>query len=338
MLKRRDVFSRRGHHVFCWNIGILAFIVAVIGVYVAFDNGRVVIKTQKVLVADLPKDLEGFTILHISDLNGKQFGPKQKHIGDALKNKRYNAVCITGDMVGKKGDYYPFFELLSALDTTKPVFFIAGNMDPTPVGARGVGYHTVLADWITSIQARGAVYLDAPASMKIGNSTVWFMNASQYSLDLTTAAAAYAAATTPEGTYYADAIARTIAAQKSMKETDLHIGLSHIPFQNDTVQILKTDDPDEDSFLRSADLVLAGDTVGGQWRLPFLGPVYANGWFPDETIVSGYHYTGSNRSLQYISGGLGTSGTNPLPGFRLFNTPEMTLITFTSILDLDTLP
>ncbi len=338
MLKRRDVFNRRRHHVFGWSISILVLIVAAIGVYTVFDNGRVVIKTQRVFVADLSNDLEGFTILHISDLNGKQFGPKQKHIEDALKSKRYSAVCITGDMVGKKGDFYPFLELLSAIDTTKPVFFIAGDTDPVPVGARGAGYHTVLADWVTSVQARGAVYVDAPASINVGKSVVWFMNASQYSLDLTTAAAAYATATTPEGAYYADVIARTIAAQQSMKETDLHIGLSHIPFQNDTVQVIRTNTSEENSFLRGADLVLAGDTVGGQWKLPFLGPVYANGWFPEDSLVDGYHYTGNNRTLQYISGGLGTSGTNPLPGFRIFNTPEMTLITFTSVLDMDVLP
>ncbi len=334
----RDVFSGRRGHAGRWIALAVAVAMAALAVFAIYDNGRVVLRTQRVLVPDLPESLEGFTILHVSDLNGKRFGPKQKQVEQALRNKKYSAVCVTGDMVGKRGDYYPFYEFLSALDTTKPVYFIAGDSDPAPVGSQGIGSYAVLADWILNAQTRGAVYLDAPAYLTVGKSKVWFLSAAQYALDLDTAAAAYANSGTPEGAYYADVIARTRTAQGQMSAGDLHIALSHMPLRSETVQALHVNTGSEGGFVRSADLVLAGGMAGGQWRLPLIGPVWGDGWFPDDSLVEGYHYTGNNRVLQYVSAGLGTSGTCPLPDFRLFNTPEMTLITFTSVMDFDVLP
>ena len=72
--------------------------------------------------------------------------------------------------------------------STQPVYFIAGDSDPVAVGGQPEGYHTVLADWIAGAQTRGAVYLDAPASLQVGEATVWFSDAAQIDLDLDSAA------------------------------------------------------------------------------------------------------------------------------------------------------
>lgn len=69
------------------------------------------------------------------------------------------------------------------------------------------------------------------------------------------------------------------------------------------------------------DLVFSGHAHGGQIRLPFLGGVIAphQGFFPD--LTEGVHTMG-NTSL-VISRGLG----NSLFPFRLFNPPELVLVT-----------
>ncbi len=330
-MRRRggDVFARRSRNIGRMIALGVAIFIALCAIFTVIDDGRVIVRTQKVLVPDLPKALEGFTVLHISDLSGIRFGPNQKVIQGALKSKKYNAVCLTGDMVGKRGDAHPLMELLAALDTTKPVFFIAGDSDPAPVGSQASGYYTVLADWVSSAQTRGATFLDAPASMTVGGATVWFSDASQLSLDLDTAETAYANSNTREGTYYADAIMRTKIARQQMSDTNLHITLSHNPVGSDMVlNMLNMADSDGNAFLRTVDLILSGGTVGGQWRLPLIGPVFAGTWFPGSSMPQGYYRSGS--LLQYTSAGLGTSGICPLPAFRLFNTPEITLITFTS--------
>lgn len=333
------MFSGRKNRHIGRNI-VLIFLALILGcgVYTAVDNGRVTVKKQRVLVAGLPSALEGFTVLHISDLNGHRFGPNQRQLASVLKDKKYSAVIITGDMVGKGGDPYPFYELLSALDTSKPVFFIAGDSDPAPVGGHASGYYTVLADWVTGAQSRGAIFLDAPASMTVGAHRVWFSDAEQLTLDLDTAERAYESSSASESAFYLDSIIRTKEARAQMRDTDLHIALSHAPVGQETVlSIQHAANESENTFLRTVDLIASGGTVGGQWKLPFVGPVWSDGWFPKGKIA-GYYEVGGGRLLQYTSGGLGTSGKNPMPDFRLFNTPEVTLLTFTAEMDDDSLP
>lgn len=336
--RRANVFSpRKRPPIGRWLLLALAVLVIVVGVYAVFDNGRIQVKTQRVLVPNLPSALEGFTVLHASDLDGRRFGPTQKQIANAVKEKRYHAVCLTGDMVGPNADPYPLLEFLQAVDSTKPVFFIAGDSDPLAVGGQAAGYHTVLANWVLDAQGRGAVFLGAPQAVTVGSATVWFSDASQLSLDLDVALEAYEAAATPISQYYAQVVRDTIAARAQMRDTDLHIALTHKPISASMINTMRSASGEGgEEFVRSVDLILAGSTAGGQWVLPFAGPVWADGWFPEKSAVEGYHYTGG--LLQYISGGLGTSAESPLPKFRLFNTPEITLITFTAKMDEGVLP
>jgi len=320
-----------------WVLIFLGAVIAVTAAYTVIDIGRIALKTQRVLVPGLPETLEGFTILHISDLNAKRFGPRQKRIQDMLSTRRYSAVCLTGDMVGNSGDMYPFLELLSALDMTRPVFFISGDSDPSPTALQRVSGGTGLADWVQAAQTRGAVYLDAPAAVHRDGVSLWFSDASQLSLDLDTAELAYASSGRVGTDYYADVIARTKAARQQMREDDIHIVLSHNPVKRENMAVMQSiGDAQKGQFIRTVDLILSGGAVGGQWRLPLVGPVWADGFFPKPHEVLGYRYIGS--TVQYISGGLSTSGRAPLPAFRLFNTPEITLITLTAVMDDGVLP
>lgn len=335
---RKDVFGKkRRAHPLRWVALLLAGLLVAVGVWTAIDNGRVVVLTQRVLVTDLPKQLEGYTILLISDLNGKRFGPKQAQIAKALKNRAYNAVCLVGDMVGERGDPLPFYELLEALDTSRPAFYIAGDSDPAPIGGQEEGYYSVLADWINGAATRGAVYLSAPARVSVGNASVWFSDAAQLGLDLEGAEAAFSGSTAATATYQLKAVKDTIAARAQMRRSDLHILLSHRPLSGEWFETMAAYGGEAgDEFLRTADLIVAGGYVGGQWRLPFAGALYADGWLPEESAVRGYQY--AENLLQYITGGLDVSASTPLPGFRLFNTPEVTLITFTAQIGDDVLP
>lgn len=322
-----------------WILLALLLLLIACGVFTAIDNGRVIVRTQRVLVPNLPKDLESFTILHISDLNARQFGPEQKQLANALKNKRYNAVCLTGDMVGQSGNVQPLLELLSVLDPGKPVYFIAGDDDPSAIDQQASSPAVMTADWVTKTQLRGATFLGAPAQLAVGNATVWLSDAAQLSLDLENAAAAYAASSTALSAYNAEIIEQTALARADMKEDDLHIALSHRPLGDEIAEkMLGVTDDTGSSFARTVDLILAGSTVGGQWRLPVVGPVWSEGWFPSDSQVAGYRYTGYGALRQYITAGLGANAQNPLPGFRLLNTPEVVLITFTSVMDDDVLP
>ena len=96
--------------------------------------------------------------------------------------------------------------------------------------------------------------------------------------------------------------------------------------------------PWNDSFYNNArehvgkyDLVIAGHYHGGQIRIPFYGALFIPNindaeFFPKQSDVSGYNVYGDYK--QYVSRGLGAGklGSTNLK-FRLFNTPEINLIT-----------
>ena len=79
-------------------------------------------------------------------------------------------------------------------------------------------------------------------------------------------------------------------------------------------------------------LILAGHYHGGQFRIPGYGALYIpnpatghGGYFPDQKDVMGLNDV--NGIPQYISAGLGASSSLRVFSFRIFNTPELNLIT-----------
>jgi uncharacterized protein len=106
--------------------------------------------------------------------------------------------------------------------------------------------------------------------------------------------------------------------------SDVLVGLTHVPFTVGEVSDMPQNDP-------AYDLILAGHYHGGQIRLPLLGAVYIpdagsdrHGWFPEQNRARGLYDWGPFR--QYVSAGLGASGSVRILEFRLFNRPEINLV------------
>ena len=309
--------------------------------------------SEKVTVPNLPSSLEGFRILHISDLHGLSFGENQERLIHAIGASNYNVVCITGDVTAKDGDAQAFLQLLAYFQQMeKPVYFIPGDEDPNPLVATPHNNPTAKADYILAAEELGAVYVDSPMKITKGKAVLWLYPEWAYSVDLDVSVSAMhtrlaelkeepesperaAAITAVE--YQLDQMARIRAARQVTLESDIHVALSHHPLRLSALEnMLAYTSSDNDSYVRSISLILAGHYVGGQWRLPGIGAVKVgastglgmNGWFPNDTQVVGLaSYLGIP---QYISPGLGVSSANGLPPIRLFNTPAVTLLTLTT--------
>lgn len=102
------------------------------------------------------------------------------------------------------------------------------------------------------------------------------------------------------------------------------LAITHYPWDKDFYTNFAPDN------IGKYDLVLAGHYHGGQIRIPLIGALFVPNInemdiFPKQRDVSGYNnYNGYN---QYVSRGLGANSNNKLFRFRLFNTPEINLIT-----------
>lgn len=339
-----------------WIFLILLSVVLFIAAYSVIDNNIVRIENVQVTLPGMDKIYEGFTILHISDLHGKRFGSEQKQLATTLRNARYNAVCITGDMTGPDGDPHAFYELLDILDSSKPIFFIAGDEDPTAIIGEPHYTNDVLAEFILGAQRKGVIYLDAPQKIQYGGGTLWIVPESQLSLDLDAAEQRYRnqLRQDQEGgnshlagikarermlNYQLDVLERVRAARAEMTANDMHIALVHHPLRADFIRTLQSWMLSTgSSYARTLDLVLAGHYNGGQARLPFLGPIKVpenggelprSGWFPGDSRVHGLSQVAG--VAQYINAGLGVSSAYTAP-FRMFNSPRVALIRLTTSL------
>lgn len=334
------------------------FFVLIIGIVLGLNmanNGYATLETQHVTVSNLDSALEGFKILHISDMQGIRFGPEQQRLYQLFRLERYHAVVLSGDMVGKAGDAQPLMELIDQFSKDVPVFLIAGDDDPEALSTQDRGTLDAKADFILRAEERGAIYLDSPQRVQMGKQAVWFSPASLYTTD--PEAARYALTTrqteltqTPEGqtpdgaarlravNQQMAALERAQAAAKEMNPKDAFILVSHVPLDADQVSALHEGEGTARSaihFPGLVSLILSGHWNDGQWRLPLIGPVYTppgaqsiSRWLPQERALSGLATV--HGVSQYISPGLGYSSAYPFPQVRLFNRPRLTILTLSA--------
>jgi len=347
-----------GRDIRFWPLILLAA-VALLAVGVMLNNSNLTITEQRVTVVGLPDDMEGYRIVVLSDLNGRRFGDSQSLLLRTLNGIKYDAIFCLGDMVGKGGNPQPFWEFLEGLRNPEKVYFICGDSDPGPYlnsarGTEGVLSQLILEDWILGAIERGANYVDAPVSIPVKRSTLWVSPATMLNLETISTLATWQDQTEQEEdgvrsgitedythlpitTYRARLAQKLYAAQRTMSASDIHISLAHeIPAES-FIYTSEDHSTGTERFLSSPELILAGHYCGGVWRLPFLGAFYVpdktlprGGWFPEQQRVSGLSDVGEAQI--YISRGLSTNGIVPLMPFRLFNPPEITVITLTSTL------
>lgn len=322
-------------------IPLLILILFVLNITV---SRRVTLEELRLTILDLPQDLEGYSILHLSDLHGARYGDRQKAFAAALGNNRFSCVVMTGDMLGKDGDVQPLLELTALLPQDTPKYLIPGDTDGSPIESKAHSSLSVYTQWAEELQAAGIQILDRPVLQVREKGRIWFVPEDLYALDLEGMRATFQKQindlNSRPTTLTADDAARIRAMEYELSRidelqeireqflpTDIQVVLTHTPLTREYVADLISWTGKEDLFsMRYASLILAGHYNGGQWRIPFVGPVYVPelGWFPKDSMVQGLSYL--EGIPQYISPGLGSDPHYEHQPGRLFNTPVMTRI------------
>ncbi len=335
-------------HLLVWVL-IIIFLGALVVLVTNYGtNQRVTVQKEQITLWNLSKnqkDLEGFTILHLSDLNAKRFYENQSGFKKAIEGLNYKAVVITGDMVGKSGDYEPFLELLKTLKEGIPVYFIPGDSDPPAIVYESHGSANPLNDYIVKAQELGAVYVDAPVSLLVGKCVIWFSPESQYNLDILSQTHAYekqkanyiamGQQNTPDGAaniraldYLIERMNRLSIARKQIQPEDLQIVLTHQPLTEEYFREMAVYESDTEMTLANVALCFAGHYAGGLVRTPWNNQalyIPGLGYAPDDRLYTGISRVGG--LTQHISPGLSTSSFYPLMPMRLYNPPTATYIT-----------
>lgn len=353
--------KKKGHVRFLGGIyiPIKFFIIAAIviaGIILIYvDDNTLELDTNSVLISGLNSDLENFRVLVISDMNSRSFGDGQAALTNKLTGTKYDIVVMLGDMVGPDGDDGPFLELIKELGPSK-VYFIAGDMDPAPVLSTprdivGTLDQMVLADWVIHAQELGATYVDSPVKISKKTGSVWLYPSTMLNVNASTCLknSQEQVEQETEGMLYGleqDYLTLPITSYREKNAQEMYSAIESMAAK-DLILCLSHETPSEESLLSSAshlftngkylmmpDVVMAGHYCGGVWKIPAVGAFYVQsnvlpryGWFPDSEMVEGLYNVDDVKV--YVTGGLSTNADLVFP-FRLFNKPQMGLITFGS--------
>ncbi len=240
----------------------------------------------------IPEAFNGFKIAHVSDLHNEEFGESNERLLTLLKESEPDIIVITGDIMdSRKTDLTVADEFVKNALSIAPVYYVSGNHE-----ARIVEYPA----FRENIISYGAVVLsNESAVIERDGETINLLG-----IDDPAVYSGGKYATSKD-----DEAATIQSAIESIKGEGYNILLSHRPEYFDVY------------VSSGVDLVFSGHAHGGQFRVPFIGGLYApnQGIFPEYTAGA---YSGGNTTM-IVSRGLG----NSLFPLRVNNNPEVVIVT-----------
>ena len=243
----------------------------------------------EVELSGLPTEFDGFQIAHLSDLHGHEYGEDSEDLLRLVREQKPDLIVITGDLVDQEDQLRMIPALARGLAAIAPTCYVTGNHE------WGLGTGTV----------RELKNLLAQCGVTVLSN--------QYEiLERNGARLVLAGVDDPNG--YAD--------QKTPEE--LYAQIEKEAPGLFTVLLAHRNDRFEQYAAAGYDFVLSGHGHGGIVRLPFVGGLLGAGreLFPERT--SGLYTVGD--STLFVSRGLGNN-TVPFRGFRIFNRPELAVVT-----------
>ncbi len=266
--------------------------------YIIFQLYGVRISEYSLVLPGLSSDLDGFTILHLSDLHNKRFGKNQSHLFHLINQQDFDIIALTGDMISK---HNPKRERLAE--------FLQQLNDP----ANKTSDKTKLF-----VYGNHELWLDRSTDDLMLNNHIHILFNDVFHQDGYTSSRQDHVPADPEtaGIWFIG------VDDPHRGDPDLASALQKITKKNQQPVILLAHAPAiiSEAAENNIDLVLTGHTHGGQVRLPLIGALYA----PGQSLFPKYSYGlyQSGRTAMIINGGLGESN---LP-LRFANRPEIVLI------------
>lgn len=116
--------KRRGAKL--WK-AILVLILAVLCAITLDSTFRLSAEEYDITFETLPPAFDGFKIVQISDIHGREFGDGNSRLLKKVAEASPDIIVITGDMADDKTDMSFAYPLLSGLMEIAPTYYITGN-------------------------------------------------------------------------------------------------------------------------------------------------------------------------------------------------------------------
>lgn len=249
---------------------ILIAIMFLLIVWLVYGNVSLQTTVYEVPVSTEYSDMNGFTIVQISDLHNARFGKEQARLLKAVAEQEPDIIAVTGDLVDSSHtDLNIAMEFMKQAVRIAPVYYVTGNHE----------------GWL------GATY--GELEKRLEEAGVFVLNNTMYSGQFEGMDLNIAGVHDPDMPGNNIVLAKQVIPELTADAEGYTILLSHRPELFDTYAE------------SNINLVLSGHYHGGQFRIPFIGGVIAPGagLFPDYTEGT---FTKSGTTM-VVSRGLGNS-------------------------------
>ena len=265
---------------------------AVLLIWTVWGNVTVGVTHYTVASNRLPAPFDHYKIAVISDLHNAAFGKDNSRIAALVEGERPDLIAVTGDLVDKRRPNVPrAMQLIRRLSAVAPCCYVPGNHEAWRQEA-----FPALEE---QLRDAGVVILRDRAERLTRNG------------ETIQVAGVFDPSFVEQDTFLYKEILRTKLRELDRTE-DYVILLSHRPDHFDVYKEAKMD------------LVLCGHAHGGQFRLPFVGGLFApeQGFFPQ--YDAGLFREGDTAMI--VSRGIG----NSVIPVRFNNRPEIVIVELTA--------
>jgi len=268
---------------------VLLVLVAILVVWIIWGNTALMLSEYTIYSSKLPEAFSGFRIVQVSDLHNAQIGNDNSKLLEMIQIAQPDIIVITGDLIDSwKTDLDVAIDFVGSAVQIAPCNYVTGNHE-----ARIAEYDTLKQNLIEL----GVTVLDDTAR------TIQYQGSEISIIGIN------------DPSFYAYYLIGD-------EEASIENSLNSIGIEKDQFQVLLSHRPEFFSVYEKygIDLVFSGHAHGGQFRLPFLGGLYA----PNQGILPQYDaglYQAGNTSM-VVSRGIG----NSLFPFRFNNRPEIIAI------------
>ena len=242
---------------------------------------------------------EKIKIVQLSDLHSKEFGKENNKLLKKISKEKPDLILLTGDIIDcSSKKYMEIINFISKISMKIPTYYIPGNHE-----TRAVKYEEII---IKLRENNVNVLLDEIRTITIKGNKINILGLVEEQ------GSAEAYMKRAKGNFqYKD---YSMIFKKFDKLSGIKLVLCHYPENFKAIG-------DKSYYKYEFDLMFSGHAHGGQFRLPFVGGLYAPGQGILPKYTAGVHSEASKKLI--INRGLGNSGF-PL---RLFNRPEIVTVT-----------
>lgn len=268
---------------------LLLFLLLLI-IWLYWGNASIQTTHIQITSEKIHTELNGFTIVQISDLHNKKFGSHQHRLLKSVEKASPNLIVITGDLIDSSHtDVGIAMEFISDAVKIAPTYYVSGNHEAWSNEYENLKQQMVLAGVIILSDEETTITYNGASFRLVGLEDPDFA-ANNYHYESK------------------DVIDTKLKAMPNKNE-DYTILLSHRPELLDVYA------------KHNIDLVFSGHAHGGQFRLPFIGGLVApnQGFFPKYT--KGVYEKIETKMI--VSRGLG----NSIIPLRINNRPELVIVT-----------